>query len=186
MFRLTWNCVHWRRRPGEAEDGDGSPPRFDGVGDAQTDVMTGLATPNHAANPVVRWRVSCSCWTEPVSRIKLLSAQKAQEEGQMFPRGGGGEGGGGYMSPSGGSGLASALRRKHGRKFIPTTTKHQTAVKLLQSTQLNIFWAVISDCISLKAKLWWLQPSSGEADASVRLPGCCFFLTGHDTNCHSF
>lgn len=80
------------------------------------------------------------------------------------------------VSPSGGSGQASALRRKRGRKFIPTTTKHQTAVKPLQSTQLNIFWAVISDCISLKAKLWWVQPSSGEADASVPFPGCCFFF----------
>ena len=35
---------------------------------------------------VVCWLDSCSCWTEPVCLIELLSAQEAQEGGQMFPR----------------------------------------------------------------------------------------------------
>lgn len=53
-------------------------------------MWSGAPSHSKSRSAAVCWRVSCSCWTEPVCRIKLLSAQKAQEEGQRFSHGDGG------------------------------------------------------------------------------------------------
>lgn len=117
----------------------------------------GPVTPGHTANPVERWRVSCSCWTEPVSRIKLLSAQKAQEEGQMFPRGGGR---GVTCRPP----VAPARQVHWSVNMAANSFPQQQNTK--QPSPSSIRTSVTASVSS--SQLWWVQPSAGEADASVR------------------